>query len=75
MRQTEYMYSFREYVQLIVSEPYIDNWETMGSLTNILDASYTYLNLDCDNLPFITTSPIFAVNVRVEELFNLVKAR
>ncbi len=75
MRQTEYMYSFREYVQLIINEPHVDNWEANGTLTGILNSSFTYLNLNCDNLPFITTSPDIVVNVRVEELFNLIKAR
>ena len=76
MRQTEYMYSFREYVQLIINEPDIDNWQAIGSLGVILTESRTTIDLGCSNLPFITTSnPDIVLNVRVEELFNLIKAR
>lgn len=76
MRQTEYMYSFREYVQLILNEPDIDNWQAVGSLGVILTQSRTTIGLGCSNLPFITTSnPDIVLNVRVEELFNLIKAR
>ena len=76
MRQTEYMYSFREYTQLILGEAYMDNWASNGSLADILNESRTVLNLYCPNLPFITTtSPDIVLNDRVEELFNLIKAR
>ena len=76
MRQTEYMYSFREYVQLIIDETHIDNWQATGSLADILNESLTILGLSCNNLPFITaTNPDIVLNVRVEELFNLIKAR
>ena len=76
MIQTEYMYSFREYTQLILDETHIDNWQANGSLADILNESLTILNLSCNNLPFITaTSPDIVLNVRVEELFNLIKAR
>ena len=76
MRQTEYMYSFREYTQLILDEPDIDNWQPIGSLSDILNASRTSLGLSCSNLPFINaTSPAITLNARVEELFNLIKAR
>lgn len=79
MRVTNYLYSFKEVVEeLICLNAYSGEvWDNAPTLKNTLDSAKTNVGMIFNGLPFLAYTDVdtFSVNVHVENLWKLIKAR
>lgn len=79
MRMTNYLYSFKEVVEeLICQSTYSGEvWDNAPTLKNVLDKAKINVGMLFNGLPFLTytDAETFSVNVHVENLWKLIKAR